>query len=515
MRKTTSMKKIRELLRLVYECGLSQRKASTCANLSRTTAQEILARATLHKLNWPLPPEMSDEDLDNILFSKNIENNSQDKKIPDWQEVQRELLKKGLTLRLLWIEYKEEYPTGYQYTQYCDMYSKWRKSKRLSMRQNHVAGEKTFIDFAGVTMPYVNFSTGEVKKAQIFISVLGGSSYTFVYAVPDQTVGSWIHAHIKAFDFFGGASQILVPDNLKSGVIKACRYEPELNAVYRDFAQHYGVAVIPARARKPKDKPKAEVAVQIAERWIISVLRKHIFHSIAEINEAIIPLLYIINTKKMRHIGFSRLELYEKYEKQALKKLPPEHFEIYFLKKAKVNIDYHIEFERHYYSVPYKLAHKNVEIRVTKDLVEIYYSNQKVCLHKRAYLPGKPTTIPEHMPPAHQHQAEIDAWTPERVYQWAESIGLSVKECCKIIIERCEHPQQGFRSCLGVIRLAKTYTNKRLEGACLRALIHGHVGLKTIRNILVKKLDNLDLPKHEESFINIDHENIRGASYYN
>ncbi len=244
------------------------------------------------------------------------------------------------------------------------------------------------------------------------------------------------------------------------------------------------------------------------------MLRKYTFHSIAEINDAIIPLLKRINEKVMRHIGSSRRDLYEKYEKHTLKPLPPEHFEIYFWKKAKVNIDYHIEFERHYYSVPYGLIHKEVEMRVTKDMVEIYCSNKKVSLHKRAHLPGKHTTIAEHMPPAHQHQAELDKWTPERVYQWAENIGPSVKECCKIIIERCAHPQQGFRSCLGVLRLAKTYSDKRLECACLRALTHGHVGLKTIRNILVNKLDKLDLPRKEEGSTNIDHENIRGSAYY-
>lgn len=510
MRKTTSMKKIRELLRLAHE-GLSQRKAATCACISRTVAQEILSKASLHKLIWPLDVTYTDEVLHDILFPKNIIKNSTDKKIPDWAEVQKELLKKGLTLKLLWTEYKEECPDGYQYSKYCEMFRQWKKSTRLSMRQNHVAGEKMFIDFSGVTVEYIDRGTGEIKRAEIFLSVLGGSSYTFAYAVPNQTIPSWIDAHIKAFDFFGGISQILIPDNLKSGVKKPCRYEPDLNPTYRDFAQHYGVAVIPARVRKPKDKSKVEVAVQVAERWILAVLRKHKFYSVFEINEAIVPLLKIMNDKVMKHIGSSRKELYEKYEKPVLKKLPNEPFEIYFWKKVNVNIDYHVEFEKHYYSVPHTLIHKEVEIRVTKDVVEIYHSDKKVIIHKRSSLLGKHTTIPEHMPSQHKKHAE---WTPERMISWAESIGPCVKECFDIIINKCDHPEQGFRSCLGILRLGKSYSNKRLEDACLRAITYGHVSYKTVKNILANNLDKISLPKKEEESPNLHHENIRGADYY-
>lgn len=511
MRKTTSMKKIRELLRLIHE-GLSQRKAATCACISRTAAQDILFKARFHKLNWPLDESYTDEVLYNILYKKNSDKNLINKKNPNWQEVQKELLKKSLTLKLLWMEYKEEFPDGYQYTQYCDMFRKWKQSTRISMKQNHIAGEKSFIDFSGNTIPYIDIKTGENKKAEIFLSVLGASNYTFAYAIPDQTISNWIHAHIKAFEFFGGTTKILIPDNLKSAVTKACRYEPDLNSVYMDFAQHYGVAIVPARARKPKDKSKVEVAVQIAERWILARLRKVAFYSIIEINEAIVPLLEFMNEKPMKHINSSRRDLYEKYEKPVLGKLPQEPFEIYLWKKSKVNIDYHVEFERHYYSVPYILIHKEVEIRVTKNLVEIYHSNKKIVAHKRSFSIGKHTTIAEHMPSQHQKHAE---WTPERMLNWAESVGPCVKECFDIIINKAAHPEQGFRSCLGILRLGKVYNNKRLEDACFRAINCGHVSYKTVKNILSNNLDKISLPKKEDEPTNLQHENIRGQNYYN
>lgn len=510
MRKKISMKKIRELLRLVHE-GLSQRKAASCACISRTSAQRILLKAASRNLSWPLDEKYTDEILNDLLFKKEELENTHNKINPDWAEVQKELLKKGLTLKLLWTEYREESPNGYQYTQYCEMFRRWKKSHRLTMRQTHVAGEKSFIDFSGNTVPYIDRLTGEFKKSEIFLSVLGGSSYTFAYAVPDQTSQSWIHAHIKAFEFFGGTTKILIPDNLKSGVKKACRYEPDLNPLYRDFAQHYGVAIVPARVRKPKDKSKVEVAVQVAERWILARLRKITFYSVAEINEAIIPFLKLMNEKVMKHIGSSRKDLYEKYEKPILGKLPQEPFEIYIWKKAKVNIDYHVEFERHYYSVPYSFIHKEVEIRVTKDMVEIYNSNKKIITHKRSYLLGKHTTITEHMPSQHQKHAE---WTPQRMLGWAESVGPCVKECFDIIINKSAHPEQGFRACLGILRLGKVYNNKRLEDACLRSITYGHVSYKTVKNILANNLDKIKIQKREEEPTDLQHENIRGASYY-
>ena len=511
MRKATSMKKIRELLRLIYGTGLSQRQAATGACMSKTSAQEILAKIKLKKLSWPLDESLSDEMLNDILFSKNVENNSSNKKIPDWHEVQKELLKKGLTLKLLWMEYKEENHDGYQYTKYCDMFRKWRKLNRLSMRQHHVAGEKMFIDFSGMRVPYIDRITGECKNAEIFLCVLGGSSYTFAYAVCDQTIQSWIHAHIKSFDFFGGISQILVPDNLLCGVKKPCRYEPEINRIYSEFAKHYGIAVIPARVRRPKDKSKVEVAVQVAERWILARLRKQTFYSVEEINIAIIPFLKTINEKIMRHIGSSRKELYEKYERTSLKKLPEEHFELYFWKKAKVNIDYHVEFEKHYYSVPYSLVHKEVEMRVTKNIVEIYHSNKKIAIHKVTSLPGKHTTIAEHMPQQHQKHVE---WTYERMLSWAESVGPSIKQCFEIILNRHTHPEQGFRSCLGILRLGKCYSNERLDSACLRAIIYGNISYKIIKNILSNNLDKLSLPESQTNTPDFKHENIRGPNYY-
>lgn len=512
MREHTSMKKIREVLRLTYGLGLNQRQVSEGAGVSRATVQEIQGRAKVAKLGWPLNAEYTDKKLSELLFPKTYEKNPDKKVIPDWSYVAKELKQKGVTKQLLWVEYKEENPQGYQYTQFCAKYREWLKINRLSMRQNHIAGEKMFIDFSGLTIPYTNQRTGEIKKAEVFLAVLGGSSYTFAYAVENQTIPCWIYAHIKAFDYFKGTSLILVPDNLRSAVQKTCRYEPDLNPTYREFAKHYGVAVIPARAYKPKDKAKVEVAVQIAQRWILAKIRKFTFYSLHEINEAIKPLLEELNNKKMRSINSSRLELFEQYERKSLKSLPNEHFELYEWKKAKVNIDFHIQFANHFYSAPCEMVNKDVELRITKNTIEVYSDNKLIALHKRSSLIGKYSTLKEHMPQSHQKHIE---WTPERILSWASAIGESTKKCFSIIIERCPHPEQGFRSCLGILRLGKNYSEIRLEAACTRALLSNQVGFKSIKNILKNNLDKIKISDDQIETINLHHENVRGSDYYN
>jgi len=512
MREHTSMKKIKEVLRLTHELGLNQREIAESVCISRSTVQEIQNRAKIAKLIWPLNDSETEEALSELLFPKSYERSPSKKITPNWAYIHKELKLKGVTRQLLWIEYKEDNPSGYQYSQFCDKYRNWEKKHRISMRQNHVAGEKMFIDFSGLTVPYINSCTGEVKKAEIFLAVLGGSSYTFACALEDQKIANWIHGHIKAFQFFKGTSHILVPDNLKSGVNKACRYEPDLNPTYREFAKYYGVAVIPARAYKPKDKAKVEVGVQVAQRWILAKLRKNIFYSIQEINEAINPLLQKLNSKNMRHLGSSRQELFEQYEKKFLKELPQEQFEIYEWKKAKVNIDYHVQFESNYYSVPCELVHKDIELRITKNTIEIYLSNKLIAIHKRIFLAGKYSTITEHMPQSHQKHIE---WTPEKMLDWASSKGESVKKCFDIIISRYPYPEQGFRSCLGILRLGKQYSEIRLEAACLRAIISNQVSFKSIKNILKNNLDKLKIPEIQKEVININHGNIRGSDYYN
>jgi transposase len=511
MREHTSMKKIREVLRLTYELGLNQRQVAESVCISRTSVQEIQARCKVAKLQWPLGEEDTDEKLSEILFPKTYEKDPEKKIIPDWSNVHKELKMKGVTKQLLWIEYKEENQQGYQYTQFCGKYREWEKLHRLSMRQNHIAGEKMFLDFSGLTVPYVNHQTGEIKKAEIFLAVLGGSSYTFSYAVENQTIPNWIHAHTKAFDYFGGSSLILVPDNLKSAIQKTCRYEPDLNPTYREFAKHYGVAVIPARPYKPKDKSKVEVGVQVAQRWILAKLRKRTFYSILEINDAIQPLLEELNDKKMRHLGSSRKELFEQYEKKELKNLPSEHFEIYEWKNAKINIDYHVQFETNYYSAHHGLVHKDVELRITKNVIEIYHSNKLVALHKRSFQIGKYSTLKGHMPMPHQKHVE---WTPERILNWASGIGVNTTKCFGIIIARYPHPEQGFRSCLGILRLAKQYSEYRLEAACTRAVVSSQVSFKSIKNILKTSLDKVKIKEEPMENISINHENIRGSDYY-
>ena len=512
MRKHTSMKKIREVLRLTNELGLNQREISDSLCIPRSTVQDIQIRSRVANISWPLTDEQSDEQLSEILFPKSYERDPSKKSLPDWSYIHKELRLKGVTRQLLWIEYKEENPNGYQYSQFCDKYREWEKSHRLSLRQNHIAGEKMFLDFSGLKIPYLNSKTGEVRHAELFVAVLGGSSYTFAYAVEDQKISNWLKGHMKAFDYFRGCSLILVPDNLKSGVQKACRYEAELNPTYREFAKHYGLAVVPTRTYKPKDKAKVEVGVQVAQRWILAKLRKQLFYSIQDINEAIFPLLEALNHKKMKHLNVSRYELYEQYEKNQLKPLPKEHFELYEWRKAKVNIDYHVQFECNYYSVPCHYVHKNVEIRITTNTIEIYLSNKMIAVHKRLFLVGKYSTYKEHMPQSHQKHVE---WTPERMLKWASNIGVSTKTCFEIMISRTQHPEQGFRSCLGILRLDQQYSNLRLENACLRALNTDQVSFKSVKNILKNNLDKIIITETKKNVINIEHENIRGSDYYN
>jgi len=395
-------------------------------------------------------------------------------------------------------------------SQFCALYREWSKHLNPSMRLSHKGGEKVFVDYAGQTVPIVDPDSGEVLQAQVFIGVLGASNYTYAEAHASQELPNWIGAHVRMFAFFGGAPEIVVPDNLKAGVKHPSRYEPDLNPTYQDLAQHYGTAIIPARVRKPKDKAKAEVGVQVVERWILARLRNRTFFSLADLNQAIRELLDELNSRLMEHIERSRRQLFEELDQPALKPLPEQPYEFAIWKKARVNIDYHVEFEKHYYSVPYTLIHKEVYVRATQSTIEIFHNNGRVASHRRVKSPGRHTTVSEHMPPAHQKYLE---WSPERLTHWAQKIGPHTAQLVQVLLNSRQHPEQAYRSCLGLLRLGDRYGEERLEAACCRALPAGICSYKGVKNILDAKLDQVE-PDESSAVVPDSHENIRGQAYY-
>jgi transposase len=505
-----TMRKIAEVLRLKWECGLSNRTIARSCSIAHSTVAEYLRHAHEAGLSWPLPAGMGEDTLYELLFPKASQPSSRVIPCPDWSFVHTELRKKGVTLRLLWIEYREAHPDGYGYSQFCTLYREWAKHLRPSMRLSHKGGEKVFVDYAGQTVPIVNPHTGEVHEAQIFVGVLGASNYTYAEAHESQELPNWVGAHVRMFAFFGGVTDVVVPDNLKAGVKHPCRYEPDLNPTYQDLAQHYGTAVIPARVRKPKDKAKAEVGVQVVERWILARLRNRTFFSLAELNQAIRELLEELNTRPMEHLERSRRQLFEELDQPALKPLPETPYEFATWKKARVNIDYHIEFEKHYYSVPYTLIHKEVYVRATQSMIEVFHNNRRVASHRRVKFPGRHTTVSEHMPIAHQKYLE---WSPERLTRWTQTIGPHTAQLVQVLLDSRPHPEQAYRSCLGLLRLGDRYGQERLEAACRRALPAGIHSYKGVKNILDAKLDQAEL-EELPTLIPDTHANIRGQAYY-
>jgi len=507
-----SMRKIKEVLRLKWAHNLSNRKIAESCSISHSTVADYLLRAKLAGLSWPIDPDLDDASLGDLLFSTTDKSIPAKRRMPDMEYLYRELKRKSVTMQLLWYEYKQTNPDGYQYSQFCNLYRRWTKKLDLSLRQEHRAGEKLFVDYAGQTASIVDPKTGEITEAQIFLATLGVSSYTFAEASPSQDLPSWIKSHVHAFEFFGGVTEIIVPDNLKSGVTKPCRYEPDINPTYQDLAEHYGTTVIPARSRKPKDKAKVESAVFVAERWILAALRNHTFFSLNELNQAIAEKLTDLNNRKFQKLDTTRRQLFETIDRPALKSLPSRPYEFAEWKRARVNIDYHIEIYRHYYSVPYQLAREQVDVRLTSGTVEVLYKNKRVASHQRSYRQGAFTTLTEHMPKSHQKYLE---WTPSRLIRWAEKNGPKTKRLITRILDSRTHPEQGYRSSLGIMRLAKTYTPERLEAACERALFINAYSCKSVRSILKKGLDRQPfLFETTEDMEPLNHPNIRGKHYY-
>ncbi|MFY9411335.1 MAG: IS21 family transposase [Dethiobacteria bacterium] len=503
------MHKIKEMIRL-KDAGLSNRQiASSCA-VSPSTVSEVIHRAEEMGLNWNAAEGLDEEELEKTLYPERSQLKGTLPE-PDVEYIHRELRRKGVTLALLWEEYKEAHPDGYQYSYFCEIYQKWRGTLDVCMRQYHKAGEKTMVDYAGQTVPITDPVTGRVWQAHIFVAVLAATNYTFAMATRDESMESWITGHIYAFEFFGGLTELLVPDNPKAGVSKACRYEPELNRTYLELARHYGIAVIPARPRKPQDKAKVEKAVQLVENWILARLRNRTFFSLEELNQAIAKLLIELNNKPFQKLEGSRRSLFESLEKPLLKPLPEYRYEIARWKKARVNIDYHIEVEKNYYSVPYRLVKEQVEVRLTASVVEILHKGKRIASHQRLTGKGKFITLNEHRPKEHQKYLE---WTPSRIIRWAGETGPQTAALVRAIIDNKPHPEQGYRACLGLIRLGQRYSRERLENACARAMLFDAISYRSVKSILEKGLDRW--PQKEEAPVlePIQHYNLRGSQYY-
>jgi transposase len=506
-----SMRKIKEVLRLVWGSGLSARQAAESCGIARSTVKDYLDRAAQATLTWPLPEGLDEASMEGLLFPPPSQIPPEKRRMPPFDHLHVELKKKHVTLQLLWHEYREGNPEGYQYTRFCQLYRRWEETLDVSLRQDYKAGEKLFVDYAGDTIPVHDPRTGKVLPAYLFVATLGASNYTYVEAVLSRELPSWIDSHVHTFEFMGSVPEIVVPDNLRTGVTHPCRYEPDLNPTYQDAMTHYHTTVIPARVRKARDKAKVEASVLVVERWIIAALRNYTFFSIGELNRVIKEKLEEFNTRLLQKLKVSRKELFHTIDKLAMKPLPERRYEYAEWEKHKVNIDYHVEVDRHYYSVPYQLRGHTVDAKITGTTVELLFKGQRVASHGRSYLPGRHTTLSAHMPESHKRYLE---WSPSRIIGWAEKSGPSTGAMVKEIMERRPHPEQGFRSCLGIMRLGRRYGQERLEAACRRALFMKVYSYKSVESILKNNLDGRELPCERPSGTTVIHENVRGKTYY-
>jgi transposase len=484
------MRKIRDVLRL-RAGGMSKRKIAASLSIGATAAGDCVRRARRAGLSWPLPENLSDAALERLLYPPPLVAAKDRRAQPDWVAIHRELRRPGVTLALLWEEHRGAHPDGYGYSRYCELYRAWEGRLSPTMRQTHVAGERMFVDYAGTTLEVVDGTTGEVRDCQLFVAVLGASNYTFAEATFTQRLVDWIGSHVRAFAFFNGVTAQTVSDNLRSGVTKACFYEPAVNRTYAEMAHHYGTAVVPARPHRPKDKSKVEVAVQVATRWVIAKLRNRRFFSLAELNAVIRDLVAQLNDRVTRHLGTSRRALFDEIERPALKALP-------------------IEVERHYYSVPHTLLREKVWARITARTIEIFHRGNRVAAHMRSSSDRRHTTVREHMPSSHRRYAD---WTPERIRRQAGEIGRNTAALIETILRERSHPEQGFRAAVGIIRLVKSYGGDRLEAACGRALEIGARSFTSVNSILKNNLE-AKRPAPAADGPVITHPNIRGSRYF-
>ena len=510
--KRLSMRKLREVLRLRLSAQLSMRQIRDSLRISLGVIQKIIRKADELKLDWPAVDKLDDQQLARAIYPDSDVRTSGSFELPDWSDIFKELRFKNVTKHLLWEEYTQQYPNrSYSYAQYCYLYADWLKLQKRSMRQMHLAGDKLFVDYAGQTVPIVQGDTGEVRFAQIFVAVLGASNFTFAEATWSQSLPDWLGSHTRAFHFIGGVPRLVVPDNLKSGVTKACRYDPDVNPSYEQLGAHYGVAIMPARPRKPQDKAKAEVGVQIIERWILARLRHHTFFSLAELNQCISALLIEVNNKAFKQLKGTRQEWFESIDKPALLPLPKHPYEYTHIKTVKVNVDYHVHFDDHLYSVPHQLVGEKLQIHAKDKLVEIFFHNKRVTSHVRKHSHGM-TTVPAHMPTKHEKHHQ---WSAGRLKNWAKDLGPDVLIWVKALLVQKQHEQQAYRVCLGLLNLSRQYEPQRLNKACAIANHHKLYRLKQIKSILQSNQDQL-LPETKEQLALLPqaHENIRGSKSF-
>ena len=512
-RPRSAMRKIKEVLRLHLGEGLSRRQVSAATGLPYTTIVDHLVRVRAAGLSWPLPEDLDDAALEARLFTRGELPVASARPLPDWGELDRELRsKKNVTLALLHLEYKEQHPDGYQYTQFCRHYHAWRRTLDLVMRQEHRAGEKCFVDWAGQTVPIVDPGTGEIAlEAQIFVATLGASSHTYAEAFPSQELEHWIAGHVHSFEAWGGVTRIVVPDNPRTGTTKAHHYEPILNATYAEMAAHYGIAIIPARPYKPRDKAKAEAGVQVVQRWILARLRHRRFFSLAELNAAITELLRALNARPFKKLPGSRQSRFDELDRPALRALPQTRYQFALWKSAKVAIDYHAQVDQHYYSVPHQHVGEHVDVRASSTTVEIFLRGRRIASHLRSSVRGGYSTTSEHMPQSHRRHLE---WTPSRIVRWAEETGPQTASLVSAVMESRPHPEQGYRSCLGIMRLGRRFGDERLEAACARALAVQALSYRSVESILKHGLDQQPLPAATALVLARDHEFVRGPDYY-
>jgi transposase len=507
-----SMRHIIDILRLKHQHQLSVREIARSCGLPPSTVGDYVQRAEAAGLKWPLPEGLNESQLHDLLLgpAQPTAATAPVRLTPDWPRVHAELRRPNVTLQLLWQEYHQTEPHGYSYSRFCELYQAWAKTLEPTLRQIHVPGERMFVDWAGQTVP-IRHPDGSVTQASLFVAVLGASNKTFVEAFPNQQLASWIAGHCHAYAFYQGVSRLTVPDNPKTAVIHACRYEPVLHRSYQEMADHYGTAILPARALRPRDKAKAETGVQIAQRQILAALRDQTFFGVGELNHTLRPRRDQLNAQPFQKLEGSRDSWFESLDRPALLPLPRTPFVLATWSDAKVNIDYHVAVDYHLYSVPYSLIHQTLQVRLTDTTVELFHQNKRVAAHARSFRRGLFTTIEEHRPKSHQRYLE---WTPGRLIQWAQKTGPACGKVVEQILTSRPHPEQGFRSCLGIMRLGKGVGDARLEAACRRALHFGTCSYKSIQSILEHRLDQQPL-EQDLPFTSPPHDNIRGGLYYN
>ncbi|OMQ41718.1 IS21 family transposase [Ensifer sp. 1H6] len=503
-----TMRHIRQMLRLSAG-GTSVREIAVALGIARSTVQDNLDRAKAAGLNWPLPGELTDDALEHRLFIRaGVKQGQRRRHEPNWAELSIELKKPGVTLLILWEEYRSVHPDGYGYSRFCELFRGFEQRLSPTMRQEHAAGDKVFVDYSGKKVPIVDRKTGEIREAELFLGVLGASSYTFAEATWTQTLPDWIGSHVRMFAFFSGVPRLIVPDNLKSGVSRASFYDPEINRSYGMMASHYGVGVLPARPRRPKDKAKVENGMRFAQSCLLGRLRKQTFFSLAEANTAIADVLERINNHIMRRLGVSRRHLFETVEHAALASLPADNYEFAEWRFARVSTDYHVEFQSFFYSVPHALIRQQVDIRATARMIEIFHRGKRVAVHQRRYGGPRYGTDPAHMPSSHRRYAE---WTPERFRRWGASIGPQTEGLVVAILASRPHPEQGFRTCLGILRLYRDITRDRAEAVSARAVEIGGLTCKTITSLIAT---HKSARQSTEPAAVMEHVNLRGPGYF-